>query len=344
MTQKQWETLLRTINGELIEPMPVGFIIDSPWLPEWNGIDKLEYFTSDTAWFETNLRAVKEFPDVLMLPGFWAEFGMCTEPSAFGAKCSWYEHELPYADRIISGPEQIDGIKKPKATADGLAPFVLKKLKRYEDDIQNQGHAIRFAIARGPLNIASFLMGATEFLMGLRTDTDRIHRLLRIVTDYTKDWLLLQKEQFNTIDGIFLLDDIVGFCGEPDFKEFAQPYLTELFNCFDASVKFFHNDADGSGCAPHLAQMGVNLFNYSFMHSIQQMKEWTNNEVTLLGNIPPRDVMAIGMPDDVKIAVDTALSDVQDRTKIILSCGGGMVGGTPSRNITAMTEQVAKLQ
>jgi len=25
----------------------------------------------------------------MFLPGFWSEYGMCTEPSAFGARCSF---------------------------------------------------------------------------------------------------------------------------------------------------------------------------------------------------------------------------------------------------------------
>ena len=40
----------------------------------------MDYFTSDALWLEANLKAIREFPDVLFLPGFWSEYGMCTEP------------------------------------------------------------------------------------------------------------------------------------------------------------------------------------------------------------------------------------------------------------------------
>ncbi len=42
MTGEQWNKLLAVINGELVEPLPVGFIVDSPWLPEWAGISILD--------------------------------------------------------------------------------------------------------------------------------------------------------------------------------------------------------------------------------------------------------------------------------------------------------------
>ncbi len=75
-------------------------------------------------------------------------------------------------------------------------------------------HQIRFAVARGPLNIASFLMGTTEFMMALAMDPDGSHKLLKKLTDFVCDWVAWQKECFPSIDGVLILDDIIGFVGE----------------------------------------------------------------------------------------------------------------------------------
>jgi len=335
MTAEQWEKLLAVLNGELFEPLPVGFVIDSPWLPGWAGISTLDYFSSEQMWFEANLKAVRQFPDIMFLPGFWAEFGMCTEPSAFGAKCSWPENELPYADKIITDIQDVQTLSKPNPKTDGLLPFVLNRLKHYQGQIEQAGHAIRFAVSRGPLNVASFLAGSTEFLMAIRTNPEETCKLLGIVTDFIIDWLKLQARTFDSIDGIFILDDIVGFLGEEDFKEAALPYLERIFQWLDVTVKFFHNDAAGLVCAPYLPQIGVNLFNFSFQHTLAQMKELTNNAVTLLGNIPTRDVLAAGTPEDVQNSVKATLDSVEDKSRIILSCGGGMPMGVSTENIEA---------
>lgn len=335
MTTEQWEKLLAVLNGELVEPMPVGFIIDSPWLPGWAGMSIIDYFSSEQMWFESNLKAVRRFPEVIFLPGFWAEFGMCTEPSAFGSKCFWPENELPHADKIITDIKQINLLVKPNPKTDGLPPFVLNRLKHYQGQIEQAGHAIKFAVARGPLNVATFLMGSTEFLMAIRTDTDETHKLLGVVTDFIIDWLKLQAETFPSIDGILVLDDIVGFLGEDDFKEVALPYLARIFQSLDVTVKFFHNDAAGLVCAPYIPQIGVNLFNFSFLHTLTEMKELTANAVTLLGNIPPRDVLAAGTPEQVRNSVKAALDSVADRSRIILSCGGGMPPDVSTENIKA---------
>jgi uroporphyrinogen-III decarboxylase len=335
MTDEQWSKLLAVIAGEVVEPLPVGFIIDSPWLPGWAGISVLDYYSSESMWFEANLKAIERFPDVLFLPGFWSEFGMCTEPSAFGAKCSWQENELPYADKIITDIQAVSSLVKPDPKKDGLLPFVLNRLKHYRDAIEQKGHSIKFAVSRGPLNIASFLMGTTEFLMAIRTDPDQTRALLETITDFIVEWVELQAQTFPSIDGVFILDDIVGFLGDQDFKDAALPYLKRIFQSLDVAVKFFHNDSMGLVCAPYLAEVGVNLFNFSFQHTLAEMKELTGGKVTLLGNIPTRDVLAAGTPDEVRDSVKAALDSIQDKRRLILSCGGGMPPDVPTANIEA---------
>ncbi len=342
MTNEQWEKLLAVIDGRVFEPLPVGFIIDSPWLPDWAGMSVLDYYSNEQLWFEANLKAVRQFPDAMFLPGFWSEFGMCTEPSAFGAKCTWQEKELPYADKVITDIQAVGSLVKPNSKQDGLLPFTLNRLRHYQSQIEQAGHSIRFAVSRGPLNIASFLLGTTEFLMAIRTDPDETHKLLGIVTDFVVDWLELQTQTFPSIDGIFILDDIVGFLGDQDFQDAALPYLERIFQSSKGRVKFFHNDAAGLVCAPYLSRIGINLFNFSFQHSLSEMKELTKNEVTLLGNIPTRDVLAAGTPQDVRVSVRNAIESVNDKSRIILSCGGGMPPGVPSENIEAFIAEAGQ--
>ena len=45
MTDPQWLDLLKVIDGDLLDPVPAGLIIDSPWLPGWAGISIMDYFS-----------------------------------------------------------------------------------------------------------------------------------------------------------------------------------------------------------------------------------------------------------------------------------------------------------
>jgi len=339
----QWEDLLKVIDGKKPENPPVGFIIDSPWLPGWSGISTLKYYSSDRDWMNANKRAVELFPEVMFLPGFWSEYGMCTEPSAFGAKLVWSESNLPHADRIIHDISDIQKIVKPNVKTDGLLPFILQRLENNYDEIRHSGHEIKFAVARGPLNIASFLMGTTELMMAFMMNPDEVHRLLKIITDFIVDWLQLQAEKFPSIEGIFLLDDIIGFVGEDECREFAVPYLKQAFAAFGSKVRFFHNDAPGLISTPFLKDIGVNLYNFSFEHPINEIRQLAGPEMVLLGNLPPRDVLAALSPDEVARKTREMWNDTKDKSRVIWSCGGGIPQNVSTANIRIFIETIKKL-
>ena len=130
MTDKQWNDLCRVIKGELLDPLPVGFIIDCPWLPNWAGLTILDYFSNDSFWFDANMKAIQEFPEAMFLPGFWSEYGMCTEPSAFGARSNFPANEFPHAHKVIRSSSDIDDLiedvgYKPRTSIDtGIKHFV----------------------------------------------------------------------------------------------------------------------------------------------------------------------------------------------------------------------------
>lgn len=339
MTDQQWELLKRIIGGESVKPLPVGFIIDSPWLPGWYGMKIIDYYSNDELWLQANLKAIREFPEVLFLPGFWAEYGMCTEPSAFGARCTFPANEFPFAHRILHSTSEISSLPNPNPQMDGLLPLVINRLKLAQPKIEAAGHKIRFAVARGPLNIASYLMGASEFLMAMMLEPEKVHALLQKITRFLKEWLDYQREVFPTIDGILLLDDIIGFVGKNEFMNFVMPYFKELY-ATDVTVKFLHNDASCKVSAPFLAEIGVNLFNMGYDLSLNELKQLTQNQVTLLGNLPPRDVLANGNPALVREKTLAMINDLQDKTRIIFSCGGGMPPSVSSINLKTFIETV----
>jgi uroporphyrinogen decarboxylase len=176
-------------------------------------------------------------------------------------------------------------------------------------------------------------------MMALMTHPGEIHRLIRKITDYLLAFHKHQAELFPSIDGILMLDDLIGFVSEEQFVEFALPYFTELYNC-QHSVKLLHNDASCMESIRYLPQMGVNLFNMGYETDLNQLKELTGNQVTMLGNIPPRDVLAGGTAAEVKKAALHLLKGLEDPSRMIFSCGGGMPPGVSSENLSIFIDTV----
>jgi uroporphyrinogen decarboxylase len=216
---------------------------------------------------------------------------------------------------------------------------MLNRLRLSQPLIEEAGHRIRFSVSRGPLNIASYLMGTTEFMMAMMTHPEETHLLIRKITDYLHAFHDHQAQLFPSIDGILILDDLIGFISEEQFVEFGLPYFRELYDR-DLSVKFLHNDASCKESVQYLPEMGVNLFNMGFETDLNQLKEQTGQKVTMLGNIPPRDVLAKGSPALVKDATLQLLNELKDHSRIIFSCGGGMPPGVTSENLAIFIETV----
>ena len=66
---------------------------------------------------------------------------------------------------------------------------------------------------------------------------EKAEALMKINSLYFKDWLQLQMETFPSIEGILMLDDIIGFMGEEELRTFGVPYFNELYDA-NVSVNF----------------------------------------------------------------------------------------------------------
>jgi uroporphyrinogen decarboxylase len=183
-------------------------------------------------------------------------------------------------------------------------------------------------------------MGTTEFMMSLAMNPEEAQQLLDKITVFICDWIAYQKECFPSIEGIFVLDDIIGFVGEEEFRQFVIPSFKKIFSSIDAKAKFLHNDAQGLITARFLKEMGINMFNFSFEHTMTDIRDLSGPEAILVGNIPPRDVLAAGTPQQVKEAVIDAMGEIKDHSNIIWSCGGGIPPDVKSENISAFIETV----
>jgi uroporphyrinogen decarboxylase len=86
--------------------------------------------------------------------------------------------------------------------------------------------------------------------------------------------------------------------------------------------------------------MGVNVFNFSFNHSLGEIQKLAGLDIVLVGNIPPRDVLAAGTPDQVIKAVKKASGETENHDRIVWSTGGGMPPDVRNENINAFIKAV----
>jgi uroporphyrinogen decarboxylase len=165
------------------------------------------------------------------------------------------------------------------------------------------------------------------------------HKLIDLSTRLVIDWLKAQhKAMGDTVEGIFILDDIVGFINEDHYQEFAHPYLKRICDAFPKDwVKIYHNDADVNACLEHLPDCGFNVLNWGKQTDIAEVKQRIGNRMCLMGNVNPLEIGVRGTPEDVRLATLDVL-EKSGGEGIILSVGGGTSPGMPRANILAMQQ------
>lgn len=334
MTGDQWKKLLSVVKNRDNAEMAVALIIDSPWLPSFSGITTKEYLFLQEKWLTANINAMMGFPDVIFLPGTWVEFGLATEPSAFGCHVRWWKDNPPSALPVLNDISEIARLSVPNPETDGMMPIVLEWQSYMEPRLHEYGHVSKVVVARGPLTLASQIMGLTEFLLAIKTDPEACIDLLNICTESIISWLQAQSSVLPNVEAVQVHDDVIGMISPVDYEEFAHPYLSRIFDQFPDWLHIYHNDTPGIKFLKRFADAGVHVFNFSHMIDIAKVDELIGNSVCLMGNVPPLEVLAKGSVSDVI----TCARECIERTNhgFLLSAGGGVSPGTPAENINAL--------
>jgi MtaA/CmuA family methyltransferase len=337
MKPEQWDIFKKAARLEKVEQIPLALIIDSPWIPGHLNISHMDYFLNPELWFQSNLKIHEEFPDITFVPSWWIEYGMAAEPSALGAKIKFWPNNTPSEVENLHNLDDLDKISKYEVESDGFMALTLHRMRMQKQRIQDLGQVMPIVTARGPLCTAGFVRGTTNLMMDLIMDPERAHQLIDLCTNLVIDWLKAQAKTLGDgIEGIFILDDIVGFVGEDDYKSFAHPYLKKICDAFPKDwVKIYHNDANVDACLPHLPDTGFNVLNWGKQTDISVVKETVGDRMCLMGNVNPLEIGVQGTTDEVYHATMEVLEKSRGKG-IILSLGGGVSPGMPGDNIRAM--------
>lgn len=342
MRREHWEIFKQAARLEKLKQVPMALIIDSPWIPGYLGLNHLDYYLDPELWFESNLKIHNEFPDIIFIPSWWMEYGMAAEPSALGAKIKFWKTNTPSECRALHRLEDLGTIEDYEVENDAFMALTLHRIRMQRQRILDAGHILPIVTSRGPLCTAGFIRGTTELMMDLIENPAGAHKLIDLCTRLIIDWLKAQHAAMgDTVEGIFILDDIVGFVGEEHYKEFAHPYLKRICEAFPRDwVKIYHNDANINACLEHLPDCGFHVLNWGKQTDFSEVKTRVGRRMCLLGNVNPLEVGVRGTPEDVRAATRAVL-DKSGGEGVILSLGGGVSPGMPKENILAMLQTLA---
>ena len=181
----------------------------------------------------------------------------------------------------------------------------------------------------------------TPLMEDLVESAEAVENLLALTTKCVIDWLTAQAETIgDSVEGILVLDDIVGFLSPAMYRRFAHPYLKQICDAFPKEwVKVYHNDASVKQFLEDLPDTGFDVLNFTHKIDAVEVARRTGGRMCLMGNVAPLELGVRGTPGQVRES-DLAILQQTGGRNLILSVGGGVSTGMPAENIEALETAV----
>ncbi len=333
-----YNRLRAIISGKEKNDVLIAIWDTAPFLNFLAGVKSQDYYHNIEVKLKVQIWFQEQFPEFILFPGIWADYGAVCEPSAFGCEIRW-EGDVPsVASPAIKAVSEIMALKSVDPLKSGLLPMALEEYRflwKHLDRkyIDEYGYLDGIATSFGPVELAAVLVGYESFYTNLLEDPKLIHTLLEITTDFVIAWLKAQQEINGPLKLITIADHIPGQVNLQHYEEYFIPYTNQVMKAFPKAIKLYHNEFP----VKYVSSLsGIKTDIFHFGTNIVETKESLGDKITLMGNIHPVKVLWSGTPSDVMKESSYCLERGAPGGRFLLSSGGGLAPGTPIENIRAM--------
>ncbi len=337
-THTPGDRLKVNLSGQATDDAMVAIWNTAPFLNVFGGVALKEYYMSAETKLRVQLDFQRRFPEVICFPGIWADFGALCEPSAFGCDIFWPDAGMPMAQPIITSTAEIGLLKPIDPESSGLMPQALNDYRYFWDHLDQRyideyGYLAGVATSFGPAELAAVLMGHQNFFLTMLEQPDSIHTLLEITTESVINWLEAHEPINGNLKLLAIADHLPGQISRDQFEEFWLPYSNLVLAEFPEATVLYHNEFP----VPYLDALGnFQMHIFHFGGDLASVKSTLGKEITLMGNIPPVEILAQGTSEGVYACAMTALTQGATHGRFLLSSGGGLAPETPIENIAAL--------
>lgn len=193
----------------------------------------------------------------------------------------------------------------------------------------------------GPLTLAGGLVPHTTILRGMRRQPEQVHKLLRFATDFLKGMVDTFSE-LNYLDYLVMDPVSSGSLLSPkQYQEFGMPYTKELVEHIHNYTDFvtLHICGNTKKIWPYIKETGIDALSLDQVVDMAEAKEILGEDMLLMGNIDPTEILVQGSPQEVEENVKEIFEKAGDTPQgFILRSGCGVPDNAPVENVEAYME------
>lgn len=204
----------------------------------------------------------------------------------------------------------------------------------YKDEIYIRGNC-----DQAPFSLASMMRGAQNWMLDLMMGLDeQLEVLLEYCTDASSQFIKLMSQ--TGCDMVSNGDSPAGpeMISPEMYLKFAMPYERTIVDvAHQAGVAYtLHICGNTDVILDYMLLTGADAFELDYKTDISKIYSTIRNSTTLIGNIDPSGVLALGTVDSVQKKTLELLSAYQHSNRFILNAGCALPSTTPSENLKMM--------
>jgi uroporphyrinogen decarboxylase len=205
---------------------------------------------------------------------------------------------------------------------------------------------IRGNCDQAPFSLASMMRGVQNWMLDLMVGEDeQIQLLLEYCTDASSQFIKLMAQ--TGCDMVSNGDSPAGpeLISPEMYLKYAMPYEKKIVEvAHQAGVAYtLHICGNTDVILEHMLLTGSDAYELDYKTDITKILNTFQNNVTLIGNIDPSGVLALGTVTDVQKITGELLSLCKESNRFILNAGCAIPPNTPPENLKMMIDTARNL-
>jgi uroporphyrinogen decarboxylase len=206
----------------------------------------------------------------------------------------------------------------------------------YKDEIYIRGNC-----DQAPFSLASMMRGAQNWMLDLMMGSDdQLKNLLEYCTDASIQFIKLMAQ--TGCDMVSNGDSPAGpeMISPEMYLQYAMPYEKRIVDvAHNEGVAYaLHICGNTDVILDHMLLTGADAFELDYKTDISKIYNTIRNTTTLIGNIDPSGVLALGTVVSVSEKTLELLTAYQHSNRFILNAGCALPSTTPSQNLKMMID------
>jgi uroporphyrinogen decarboxylase len=331
-----YERIIAALRGETPDKVPV-MLHNFMMAAREYGVTMEQYRNSPKVIAETFIASVEKY----QYDGVLIDIDTVTLAGAVGVPVD-FPVNAPARTHTgnVKNLDDVNDLRSIKVENYKYIQIWLEAVRILKDYFNNEIY-IRGNCDQAPFSLASMMRGAQNWMLDLVMGTDeQLKILLEYCTDASSQFIKLMAQ--TGCDMVSNGDSPAGpeMISPEMYLKFAMPYEKKIVEvAHQAGVTYsLHICGNTNVILDHMLLTEADAFDLDYKTDITKIFNTFHNSVTLIGNIDPSGVLALGTLDTVKKKTLELLSVYKNSNRFILNAGCAIPPDTPSENLKMMID------